>query len=148
MYSWFNAMVGGWCIWAHSSPPSALRLQTVDLRLSCREHNILIITTTSPSQLPADNTIYTAVQRRVEAEHQSFELIPLILSAQLMDMVQLSTARSFNIFWGFPIIQGGEEKYGAMCRHGMQRSGIASMSAESVLWAAWDCCLLHQLHTC
>ena len=50
-----------------------------------------------PSQLPADNTIYTAVQRRVEAEHQSFELIPLILSAQLMDMVQLSTARSFNI---------------------------------------------------
>ena len=50
--------------------------------------------------------------------------------------------------WGFPIIQVGEEKYGAMCRHGMQRSGIASMSAESVLWAAWDCCLLHQLHTC
>ena len=28
--------------------PSALRLQTVDCRLSCREHNILIITTTSP----------------------------------------------------------------------------------------------------
>ena len=89
---------GGWCICTHSSPPSALRLQTADLRLSCREHNILIITTTSPSQLPSDNTIYTAVQRRVEAEHQSFELIPLILSAQLMDMVQLSTVRSFNIF--------------------------------------------------
>ena len=29
-------------------PPSALRLQTADLRLSCREHNILIITITSP----------------------------------------------------------------------------------------------------
>ena len=50
--------------------------------------------------------------------------------------------------WGFTIIQVGEEKYGAMCRHGMQRRGIASMSAESVLWAAWDCCLLYQLHTC
>ena len=39
---------GGWCICTHSSPPSALRLQTADLRLSCREHNILIITITSP----------------------------------------------------------------------------------------------------
>ena len=131
-------------------PPSALRLQTADLRLSCREHNILIITTTSPSQLPAYNTIYSAVRRRVEAEHQSFELIPLILSAQLMDMVQLSTARSFNISClrishnsgGRGEIWSNVQTWNAEERNCEYECWICTLSPPGT------CCLLHQLHTC
>ena len=142
---------GRWLVYLHPLI-SPLSTQTADCRLETELQRTQHPHYHHHLPIPAASwqPIYTAVQRqrRVEAEHQSFELIPLILSAQLMDMVQLSTARSFNIFWGFPIIRVVEEKYGAMCRHGMQRRGIASMSAESVLWAAWDCCLLYQLHTC
>ena len=74
-------------------------------------------------------------------------------------MVQLSSARSLNIFWGFPIIRVGEEKYGAMCRHRMQRNcenecwictvsppGTAVYCTNYTLVSSRTLALLHSIH--
>ena len=145
MYSWFN----GWCICTHSSPPPALRLQTGDLRLSSAEHNILIITITSP--IPAASWQHYLHRYTEEGGCTTSKLwtdstYPLGTTDVTWCSCQVQDHSIFSE--DFPLF-GWERRNMEQCVDRECR-GIASMSAESVLYCepAWDCCLLHQLHTC